>query len=143
MAKGQMRSNKEKKKPKQDKNKKKGAEAGMHGQVKLGHLVHEPIGQEAIAGDQRAPTISATIAPKPPPSPFNPRVDRCQNVLCFSPHSLHMYGMRTRRTFGISCPEVSTSTATTSGAFTRAMAIRVAVACGSCADKEFEADKRR
>jgi hypothetical protein len=41
MAKGQMRSNREKKKPKQDKNKKKGAEAssplvGMHGQVKLG-----------------------------------------------------------------------------------------------------------
>ena len=41
MAKGQMRSNREKKKPKQDKNKKKGAEApspfaGMHCQVKLG-----------------------------------------------------------------------------------------------------------
>jgi hypothetical protein len=41
MAKGQMRSNREKKKPKQDKNKKKGAEAsspftGMHSQVKLG-----------------------------------------------------------------------------------------------------------
>ena len=39
MAKGQMRSNKEKKKPKQDKNKKKGAEApspfaGMHSQAK-------------------------------------------------------------------------------------------------------------
>jgi hypothetical protein len=39
MAKGQMRSNREKKKPKQDKNKKKGAEAsspftGMHSQVK-------------------------------------------------------------------------------------------------------------
>ena len=39
--KGQMRSNREKKKPKQDKNKKKGAEApspfaGMHSQVKLG-----------------------------------------------------------------------------------------------------------
>ena len=37
MAKGQMRSNREKKKPKQDKNKKKGAEvSGMHSQVKLG-----------------------------------------------------------------------------------------------------------
>jgi hypothetical protein len=41
MAKGQMRSNRENKKPKQDKNKKKGAEAtppfaGMHSQVKLG-----------------------------------------------------------------------------------------------------------
>ena len=41
MAKGQMRSNREKKKPKQDKNKKKGAEAsspfaGMHSQVKFG-----------------------------------------------------------------------------------------------------------
>jgi hypothetical protein len=41
MAKGQMRSNREKKKPKQDKNKKKGAEAssplaGMHSEVKLG-----------------------------------------------------------------------------------------------------------
>jgi hypothetical protein len=41
MAKGQMRSNREKKKPKHDKNKKKGAEAssplaGMHSQVKLG-----------------------------------------------------------------------------------------------------------
>ena len=41
MAKGQMRRNREKKKPKQDKNKKKGAEAsspfaGMHSQVKLG-----------------------------------------------------------------------------------------------------------
>ena len=36
LAKGQMRSNREKKKPKQDKNKKKGAEAGMHSQVKLG-----------------------------------------------------------------------------------------------------------
>jgi len=41
MAKGQMRSNREKKKPKQEKNKKKGAEAsspvaGMHSQVKLG-----------------------------------------------------------------------------------------------------------
>jgi hypothetical protein len=41
MAKGQMRSNKEKKKPKQDKNKKKGAEApspfaGMHSQYKPG-----------------------------------------------------------------------------------------------------------
>jgi hypothetical protein len=41
MAKGQMRSNREKKKPKQDKNKKKGVEApspfaGMHSQVKLG-----------------------------------------------------------------------------------------------------------
>ncbi len=41
MAKGQMRSNREKKKPKQDKNKKKGAEAsspfaGMHSQAKLG-----------------------------------------------------------------------------------------------------------
>jgi len=41
MAKGQMRSNKEKKKPKQDKNKKKGAEApspfaGMHSQAKPG-----------------------------------------------------------------------------------------------------------
>jgi hypothetical protein len=34
MAKGQMRSNREKKKPKQDRNKKKGAEA--HSQVKLG-----------------------------------------------------------------------------------------------------------
>jgi len=37
MAKGQMRSNREKKKPKQDKNKKRGAEAsGMHSQVKPG-----------------------------------------------------------------------------------------------------------
>ena len=41
MAKGQMRSNREKKKPKRDKNKKKGAEApspfaGMHSQVKPG-----------------------------------------------------------------------------------------------------------
>jgi hypothetical protein len=41
MAKGQMRSNREKKKPKQEKNKKKGVEAlspfaGMHSQVKLG-----------------------------------------------------------------------------------------------------------
>ena len=41
MAKGQMRSNREKKKPKQDKNKKKGTEAsspfaGMHSQAKLG-----------------------------------------------------------------------------------------------------------
>ena len=41
MAKGQMRSNREQKKPKQDKNKKKGAEApspfsGMHSQVKPG-----------------------------------------------------------------------------------------------------------
>jgi hypothetical protein len=41
MAKGQMRGNKEKKKPKQDKNKKKGAEApspfaGMHSQAKPG-----------------------------------------------------------------------------------------------------------
>ena len=41
MAKGQMRSNREKKKPKQDENKKEGAEAssplaGMHRQVKLG-----------------------------------------------------------------------------------------------------------
>ena len=40
MAKGQMRSNREKKKPTQDKNKKKGAEAspfaGMHSQVKPG-----------------------------------------------------------------------------------------------------------
>jgi len=41
MAKGQMRSNREKKKPKQEKNKKKGAEAssplaGMYSQVKLG-----------------------------------------------------------------------------------------------------------
>jgi hypothetical protein len=41
MAKGQMRSNREKKKPKQDKNKKKGAEApslfaSMHSQVKPG-----------------------------------------------------------------------------------------------------------
>jgi hypothetical protein len=41
MAKGQMRSNREKKKPKQDKNKTKGADApspfaGMHSQVKLG-----------------------------------------------------------------------------------------------------------
>jgi hypothetical protein len=41
MAKGQMRSNKEKKKPKQDKNKQKGAEAvspfaSMHSQTKPG-----------------------------------------------------------------------------------------------------------
>jgi hypothetical protein len=41
MAKGQMRSNKEKKKPKQDKDKKKGGEASsafadMHSQVKSG-----------------------------------------------------------------------------------------------------------
>jgi hypothetical protein len=41
MAKGQMRGNREKKKPKQDKNKKKGAEApspfaGMYSQVKPG-----------------------------------------------------------------------------------------------------------
>ncbi len=41
MAKGQMRSNREKKKPKQDKNKKKGAEAsppftGMYSPVKPG-----------------------------------------------------------------------------------------------------------
>ncbi len=41
MAKSQMRSNREKKKPKQDRNKKKGAEAsspfaGMHSQAKLG-----------------------------------------------------------------------------------------------------------
>jgi hypothetical protein len=41
MAKGETRSNREKKKPKQDKNKKKGAEvsspfAGMDSQVKLG-----------------------------------------------------------------------------------------------------------
>jgi len=41
MAKGQMRSNKEKKKPKQDKNKKKGGAtpspfAGMHSQQNLG-----------------------------------------------------------------------------------------------------------
>ena len=41
MAKGQMRSNREKKKPKQDKNKGKGAEAlslfaGIHSQVKPG-----------------------------------------------------------------------------------------------------------
>jgi len=41
MAKGQMRSNKEKKKPKQDKNKAKGPEAasqfaGMHSQAKPG-----------------------------------------------------------------------------------------------------------
>jgi hypothetical protein len=42
MAKGQMRGNKEKKKPKQDKNKKKGAEApspfaNMHSQSKPGN----------------------------------------------------------------------------------------------------------
>jgi hypothetical protein len=42
MAKGQMRSNKEKKKPKQDKNKKKGGAnplpfAGMQSQSKPGH----------------------------------------------------------------------------------------------------------
>jgi hypothetical protein len=36
MAKGQMRSNKEKKKPKQDKNKKKGGEAPSPSAVKLG-----------------------------------------------------------------------------------------------------------
>ena len=41
MAKGQIRSNREKKKPKQDKNKKKGPDvpslfAGMHSQVKPG-----------------------------------------------------------------------------------------------------------
>jgi hypothetical protein len=36
MAKGQMRSNREKKKPKQDKNKKKGAEAPLPFAVKLG-----------------------------------------------------------------------------------------------------------
>ena len=41
MAKGQMRSNREKKKPKQNKSKKKGADApspfaGMHSQAKLG-----------------------------------------------------------------------------------------------------------
>jgi hypothetical protein len=36
MAKGQMRSNREKKKPKQDKNKKKGAEASSTFAVKLG-----------------------------------------------------------------------------------------------------------
>ena len=52
MAKGQMRSNREKKKPKQDKNKEKGAEApspfaGMHSQAR--HLVHEPIRQEALS----------------------------------------------------------------------------------------------
>jgi hypothetical protein len=46
MAKGQMRSNKEKKKPKQDKNKKKGAEApspfaGMQSQAKPGTYQHE------------------------------------------------------------------------------------------------------
>ena len=46
MAKGQMRSNREKKKPKQDKNKKKGAEAsspfaGMQSQAKPGTYQHE------------------------------------------------------------------------------------------------------
>ncbi|HET8919912.1 MAG TPA: hypothetical protein VFN27_09555 [Xanthobacteraceae bacterium] len=46
MAKGQLRSNREKKKPKQDKNKKKGAEApspfaGMHSQAKPGTYQHE------------------------------------------------------------------------------------------------------
>ena len=46
MAKGQMRSNKEKKKPKQDKNKKKPGEAPVA--VKLGTFVHEPIRQEAL-----------------------------------------------------------------------------------------------
>jgi hypothetical protein len=46
MAKGQMRSNKEKKKPKQDKNKKKGAEADMHSQVKLGTLYTSQYGKK-------------------------------------------------------------------------------------------------
>jgi hypothetical protein len=46
MAKGQQRSNREKKKPKQDKNKKKGAEApspfaGMQSQAKPGTYQHE------------------------------------------------------------------------------------------------------
>jgi hypothetical protein len=46
MAKGQLRSNREKKKPKQDKNKKKGAEApspfaGMHSQAKPGTYQYE------------------------------------------------------------------------------------------------------
>ena len=57
MAKGQMRSNREKKKPKQDKNKKKGAEAPVRRHAQPGqtrHLVHEPIRQEALAGDHRA-----------------------------------------------------------------------------------------
>jgi hypothetical protein len=49
MAKGQMRSNKEKKKPKQDKNKKKGPEApspfaGMHSQAKPG--TYNPYGKK-------------------------------------------------------------------------------------------------
>jgi hypothetical protein len=46
VAKGQMRSNREKKKPKQDKNKKKGGEApspfaGMHSQAKPGTYQYE------------------------------------------------------------------------------------------------------
>ena len=54
MAKGQMRSNREKKKPKQEKNKKKGAEApspfaGMHSQVKLGTSYTSSIRQEALS----------------------------------------------------------------------------------------------
>jgi len=42
MAKGQMRSNREKKKPKQDKNRKKGA----HSQVKLGTLYTSQYGKK-------------------------------------------------------------------------------------------------
>ena len=59
MAKGQMRSNREKKKPKQDKNKKKRRRSALtvrqHAQPsQTRHLVHEPIRQEALAGDHRA-----------------------------------------------------------------------------------------
>ena len=61
MAKGQMRSNKEKKKPKQDKNQKKGGEApspfaGMHSQSPAWR---QTVRQEALAGAARiaAPPI--------------------------------------------------------------------------------------
>jgi hypothetical protein len=111
MAKGQIRSNREKKKPKQDKNKKKGAEApspfaGMHSQVKLG-TSYSAIRQEALAGGGRGErelglgvhdfirldlSHSCGLGSE---TDISLRVDRCQNVLCFSPHSLHTYGTRT------------------------------------------------
>ena len=55
MAKGQMRSNREKKKPKPGQEQEERRRNRRHAQPgQTRHLVHEPIRQEALAGDHRA-----------------------------------------------------------------------------------------
>ena len=78
MAKGQMRGNKEKKKPKQDKNKKKGGAApspfaGVHSQADWNALRQEVVSSASARGSEHPPLRGGS-------TPRSPSTDYCSKA---------------------------------------------------------------